>query len=468
MLRSALTLAGLVAFGSAAQAQQALTLHTSRKIAIAGPIRDAGIYHQASNTWTRQSAQADIGADIIYSNTLPGGYFYWLSGDTFIDEGRIPSTTSPTQSLGINLSRPGCANSYTVDGVAFTYCTQDITGGNFTLTFFQSYTPCATVIGVTPQGTVAINGPSTVANGTTYCWNVTVDLAPANGFVLLADGDGSFNGTVTGGGTGAPGAGDRFGWSISSSLVSTFAEGPTLAGFWGYNCPDSTVWDSPVNYLEEGTGMSTTDHFRVESGPSTPGCYFFNCCSIQSFALELFADACPCTPPGVVFCCGDGTGAACPCGNNSLVSSGSCAGCKNSLNLGAQLSGNTLGCPDPGIAVGGPFISNDTVRLVGTNMPDSSALYFQGTLQAGTPAGAGTTFGDGKRCATGTLIRLGTKTNVLGTSSYPTVGDPSISVRGGVSSPGTRTYQVWYRNAAAFCTVSPFNLSNGYQITWSS
>src|SRR5205085_2144000 len=29
-----------------------------------------------------------------------------------------------------------------------------------------------------------------------------------------------------------------------------------------------------------------------------------------------------------------------------------------------------------------------------------------------------------------------------------------------------RTYQCWYRNAAAFCTVETFNLSNGRQVTW--
>jgi hypothetical protein len=32
--------------------------------------------------------------------------------------------------------------------------------------------------------------------------------------------------------------------------------------------------------------------------------------------------------------------------------------------------------------------------------------------------------------------------------------------------PGTRTYQVWYRNAAAFCTISTFNLTNGIELSW--
>ena len=63
-------------------------------------------------------------------------------------------------------------------------------------------------------------------------------------------------------------------------------------------------------------------------------------------------------------------------------------------------------------------------------------------------------------------MRLGTKTNVAGASTYPGTADPRISVRGMVTAPGTRTYQIWYRNAAAFCSVSTFNLSNGAQATW--
>jgi hypothetical protein len=35
-----------------------------------------------------------------------------------------------------------------------------------------------------------------------------------------------------------------------------------------------------------------------------------------------------------------------------------------------------------------------------------------------------------------------------------------------VTAAGTRTYQCWYRNAAAFCTPSTFNLTNGVLITW--
>jgi hypothetical protein len=63
-------------------------------------------------------------------------------------------------------------------------------------------------------------------------------------------------------------------------------------------------------------------------------------------------------------------------------------------------------------------------------------------------------------------VRLKTLTNVAGASHYPLAGDPHVSVRGGCAAGDVRTYQVWYRNAAAFCTPSTFNLTNGTQVTW--
>ena len=37
---------------------------------------------------------------------------------------------------------------------------------------------------------------------------------------------------------------------------------------------------------------------------------------------------------------------------------------------------------------------------------------------------------------------------------------------GGITQPGAYFYQSWYRNAAAFCTSSTFNLTNGVTVTW--
>ncbi len=159
----------------------------------------------------------------------------------------------------------------------------------------------------------------------------------------------------------------------------------------------------------------------------------------------------PVVDPGTPFCFGDGTGTACPCANNSAP--GANEGCLNSLATGGQLRSSGLAS-----------LSNDKVVLEGAQMPNSSALYFQGTTRLNS--GNGAAFGDGKRCAGGSTIRLKTVTNVGGASQYPQAGDPTVSVKGNITVPGTRTYQVWYRNAAAFCTASTFNLTNGLEIVW--
>jgi hypothetical protein len=92
-------------------------------------------------------------------------------------------------------------------------------------------------------------------------------------------------------------------------------------------------------------------------------------------------------------------------------------------------------------------------------------LYFQGTAHLG-PGGAGISLGDGLRCVGGSIIRLGTKVNVAGASSYPG-GSTPISVQGNDAAGNRRSYQCWYRNAAAFCTPATHNMTNGVTVLWS-
>ena len=159
----------------------------------------------------------------------------------------------------------------------------------------------------------------------------------------------------------------------------------------------------------------------------------------------------PAQQTGLSFCFGDGAGIQCPCGNTGLTG----GGCGNSINA----QGGRL------VATGAASLANDTLVLRASRLPNSSALYFQGTDRANN--GFGTVFGDGLRCVQGTVIRLGTKVNAAGGSSYPLSGDQAVSVRGAIPSSGSvRYYQVWYRNAAAFCTSSTFNLTNGIGVTW--
>jgi hypothetical protein len=65
-------------------------------------------------------------------------------------------------------------------------------------------------------------------------------------------------------------------------------------------------------------------------------------------------------------------------------------------------------------------------------------------------------------------VRVGTKTAAAGVVAYPQAGDAPVSARGSVPAGATRLYQVWYRNAASFCTNATFNLSQGLSVAWRS
>lgn len=163
-----------------------------------------------------------------------------------------------------------------------------------------------------------------------------------------------------------------------------------------------------------------------------------------------------CSEVGTTYCFGDGLGAACPCGNTSSV--GARAGCLNSFGTGAALRASGLAS-----------VSNDSLVLAASGMSQANHIptFFQGTLA--TNGGAGSAFGDGLRCASGSTLRIGATPAVLGACTFGAgfPGGALISVRGAIPAAGaTRTYQAFYRNAANFCTPSTFNLTNGVSVSW--
>ncbi|MBK7876646.1 MAG: hypothetical protein IPJ77_13015 [Planctomycetes bacterium] len=158
-------------------------------------------------------------------------------------------------------------------------------------------------------------------------------------------------------------------------------------------------------------------------------------------------------PPGAPFCFGDGLDTThttpCPCANTGSAGHG----CANSVNAAGAL-----------LTASGE-LATDTVVLEGSGMPATVAcIYLQGDALADT------TFGDGVRCAGGTLLRLRTKVNSGGASAFPDSTDTvTLSQRGGVvvGSGVTRQYQTYYRNSAGlFCPPETFNVTNGYAIVW--
>ncbi|MBK7875073.1 MAG: hypothetical protein IPJ77_04865 [Planctomycetes bacterium] len=195
-------------------------------------------------------------------------------------------------------------------------------------------------------------------------------------------------------------------------------------------------------FTDLGTPFGISRDGRVIVGRGS----LFSTTQPQAWVIEF-------TKAGVPFCAGDGISTdhttPCPCTNNGAVGNG----CANSANAAGGKLDTTGGQP------------TDDVVLVGTGMPASVAcIYLQGDVLDDT------TFGDGVRCCGGTLLRLRTKINVGGASSFPdSVETVTLSQRGGVT-PGSgvrRYYQTYYRNAAAgFCPPETFNVTNGVYIDW--
>lgn len=162
---------------------------------------------------------------------------------------------------------------------------------------------------------------------------------------------------------------------------------------------------------------------------------------------DVFVETCK---PADLTCFG--TSATCPCGNVGDAN----AGCASQSLPGARL-----------YALGGPFVSNDTLTLVVANLPQYGfAAFFEGS--GPTSPSSGLSFGDGKLCLAGPFQTLGLRHVVTNSVSFGFLpGEPLLSVMSGIPSGGdVRHYQVWYRSAENFCTSATFNLSNAATVQW--
>ena len=160
---------------------------------------------------------------------------------------------------------------------------------------------------------------------------------------------------------------------------------------------------------------------------------------------------------GAPFCFGDGSAAACPCGNAGVAGHG----CDNSSATGgARLA-----------ATGSPSLVADTLVLTSSDEIAGVASVF---LQ-GTTAIQPVPFGDGLRCVAGQLNRLYVHFASGGTASAPVGSDPSVSARSAalgdaITAGSSRWYQVYYRDPVlAFCATpqgNSWNASSGVRVQW--
>jgi hypothetical protein len=405
---------------------------------VPAPALDAGVLQLATGLWLPSSSGMP-GSDVIYNNTSACPYYQSMSpGEQWFDSGNLPSPTQPPFAAWT----AGCATQYKITGFQFGYYTDQPTV-DMRLRFIDRFRIDiqAEYGAVTTLDLPGLPGSSTP--GTQVGWIVTVDLrGSGQEFVMMADGNGSFEDTNS----------DLFGYAMSvTNLVGTqtgalFAGAPST-GIIG------TRWSRPVvDYGADGDGRLNSDSIAVTWPPN--GGFSFNIHFCDGFYLRLYSDACG-PLAGAPFCSGDGNGTLCPCSNSSpALNREGCTHAFNGVN-GGRLEGTGM-----------PSLSADSVQLTALRLPPNvSVLFFQGVTR--TNGGLGDVFGDGLRCASGAVRRLGTRSaSSIGEAAYPPAGGPTISMQGSIGSPGSRTYQAWYRNSAVYCTPSTFNLSNGWEIAW--
>ena len=492
MLRSSFIAASSVILCATAGAQQSASYQR-----ITGPIKDAGIYHLATGTWTRNvSATANLGPDIIYRNSATSGYFGAFdmvnATGTFevVDEGRVPTTGGSIALADRTV--------YTLNGIKFGYCTDLLgpgvpgpgmttgAGVDITLNLYDSYEPCDALppSNSSPSalaGSAAATGlPGSLTTGTIACWTFTIDLAGGSEFCFEGDGGplnpgenenldldsfgiGHIFENAAGSNTGGILAGDPS-WTVTATSAGPFF--PLHGGGGTYYNPAGgcIITAGPQN-----TGLDTQDFVRVEAGGSFgAGCYWFqgykntNGCgantnrALASYFTVLHADAGECTPGGI---------------NNYCISA------PNSLMNpeGVVLTGTVLGTnPLPG-----------NVALSASGGPSGLAGYY---LTSQTPVAGGVPVGSGFLCLGGLVGRYNPIAaggmspnpalnslgdfNGMGNHVVTSTGSPQFVVPAALPNPPggmilageSWNYQMWYRDFVGGMPTS--NFSNAVNVQY--
>ncbi len=454
MSRLALALTCSVLLPAVAQAQ----LQKLSPSPVTSPVREAGVYHLATGTWSRGTgASALAGPEVIYDNTCTVGYYVGLQeGAIIYDSGRMPSTSSPASATSL----AGVHDAYEVNGFTIGYCTFEPVATSLGVSFVDCYEACDDPNSLpTPLVTFSIvNAPGGPAAGGQGCWIITVDLSnTTETFLLQGDCNGTYDNV---------GSTDSFGWSWSQTIPTTgSAAGPLFAGDPAGLFPQSGQTCGGIGAgttfigagAGPGTGIDIIDQMEGDFSPSYNGCFWFGGYGgaggnpFTAFYLQVQGDLGfvePCNP-GTAYCFGDGSGAACPCAN----SGGAGAGCRNSSGAGVILSG--AGCPS---------FSSDTLSLSVSGVNGiKPGLLLRGNNQVN--GGFGNGAGDGLICAAGGSQRSQVQmTDASGSTLFNAWNAAGL---GSVANVGTATnFQFWYRDPVSGPCNSGFNFSNALAVMY--
>ncbi len=434
---------------------------------LTAPLRNAGVYHLATGTWTRSARlTANLGPDVIYTNTADSGYFTTAgmagaTGDwSWIDEGRVPSPNGDV--VGAEYTEAQ------VNGLSFSYCTDSATPIGLTFQAYESYLPCDLVRTdpnaiFTLSGSVAAAGLPASPMGGNACWTITLDLTGAGEFNLEAEGGDQFPGHD------GDAAQDSFGLEWIFNGTAGTETGPVLAGdpTWTATVSGALLHGGTGTYYSTiascaDTGLDTQDIVAADQTttgiPGGPGCYFFggydnpsNGCggpskvAFASFATTIYAVSGECLTSCLPTFCE-------PAGANS---SGNAA----SLSLEAAAGGAGIRL----VASDGPQLASTGFGYFLVSFGISQTLPLgDGVLCLDAPQGRYAPGGAGSLNSLGKFNSNGDFENLVGTSTTGFGFDVPTqlpSPPGGSIQPGsTWHFQLWYRDLNPGPTV---NFSNG-------
>lgn len=389
--------ASLVLVGASASAQQ--ELDASHLVPITAPVQDLGTFNWVTKRWvTPDRANALRAATTtVYNNTCTwtGANFYSNNSGqctTYIDEGRIPSPSSPNAPAGATTDN-------NIVSFNFAYCTSAATGTvDIKVGFYDNLgggclqgltgVPYATPISTNAVGYFDFGAAAGFPLPGGGCWSFTVTLGN-NGFCMQSDGDGdwdNFNIDT-----------ETFGWSFESDTApagTAASTGPVLAGDSSlsgvggctYNVPCGTD-PSPLfaAHAQCGHGLDTEDRWWVNHDGDLWG------------DLANTGQTCPGTLPSGSNCYWFGGYPGNPFASFHLVlgSSGSCGGC-NGTPTSYCTAGTTSAASGSCVAVIGlragsvPSASNAAPAFIdATSLPgQKNGLIFLGLgALANTPWG---------------------------------------------------------------------------------
>ena len=286
MLKPVSLLLGAVALSQGALGQSPAQLH---RIPARAPIH-AGTFYAATGEFVPAdpAQQAPMGSnDVVYNNNYYAAVFLDINGSSLVvDEGRIPSTTSPVSASPVSFT--GVADSYRINNIQLGYATDSIGDGNARLTILPQYDSCTSPLGgATPILDLIITGlPGTILAGAVTPYTFDVDMSGFE-FCMPADGDGQYDDGVV----------DNFGFGLLMAADSGSMIGPLIGSRPGPFAPtgDGTIFQNPGSV---GSGLGTLDQwFELSFNTGSGACYneggydpITNNPSFGSFWMVLGAD----------------------------------------------------------------------------------------------------------------------------------------------------------------------------------